>query len=118
MSTVGIDLVDVDRFAGVLERRPALAMRLFTDNERRDAKDAPERLAARFAAKEAWLKSVHAGVGAVAWRDIEVVRDGRGAPSLRLGQRASELAASAGVTAFAVSLTHTATTAGAVVVAS
>ncbi len=117
MSGVGIDVVDVARFEDVLARRPSVATRLFTEAERRDARDVPQRLAARFAAKEAWLKSVRAGVGAAPWRDIEVVRGADGAPSLQLGPRATSLAQRAGVESFDVSLTHSAMTAAAVVVA-
>ncbi len=62
---VGIDLVDVARFALALERHPRLAERLFTDGERRDAKGRPERLAARFAAKEAVLKTFGVGCTAI-----------------------------------------------------
>jgi holo-[acyl-carrier protein] synthase len=115
---VGIDLVDVERFAALLARRPGVLERLFTEVERRDAGARPERLAARFAAKEAVLKSLSVGVGAAPWRAIEVRRDPSGAPRLALSGAAAELAARRGVGAWHVSLTHTATSAGAVVVAS
>ena len=115
---MGIDLVDVGRFARLLERRPRLAERLFTEGERRDAAMRPERLAARFAAKEAVLKSLRVGVGAAPWRAIEVRRDVGGAPALTLWGAAATLAADRGVGTWHLSLTHTATCAGAVVVAS
>ncbi len=115
---VGVDLVDVERFALALSRRPRIAERLFTDDERRDAASRPERLAARFAAKEAVLKSLRVGVGAAPWHSIEVRRDPSGAPSLRLHGAAAELAARAGVVRFDLSMTHTRLSAGAVVVAS
>ena len=64
---VGIDAVDIPRFADLLERRPALAARLFTAGERSYAaglaKPAPS-LAARFAAKEAVMKALGVGLGA------------------------------------------------------
>ena len=115
---VGIDLVDVDRFAALMARRPRVVERLFTDAERRDAHARPERLAARFAAKEAVLKSLRVGVGAAPWRAIEVRRDPDGAPRLALSGAAAALAADRGVARWHLSLTHTATSAGAVVVAS
>ena len=115
---VGVDVVDVARFALALRRRPRLVGRLFTENEQRDAKDATERLAARFAAKEAVLKSLHVGLGAVAWRSIEIRSEANGAPRVELHAQALELARACGVARMDVSLSHTHTTAAAVVVAS
>jgi len=115
---VGVDLVDVARFALALERHPRLAERLFTDGERRDAKSRPERLAARFAAKEAVLKTFNVGVGATTWRSIEVLTNEAGAPSVLLHGSANELARAAGVTTLHLSMTHTDLTAAAFVVGS
>lgn len=115
---VGVDLVDVARFKLALERHPRLLDRLFTDGERRDANARPERLAARFAAKEAVLKTFRVGVGATPWRSIEVTTDDAGAPSVLLHGTANDLARAAGVSALHLSLTHTQTTAAAFVVGS
>ena len=122
---VGVDAVDVDRFRRVLERRPTLAERVFTDGERADAgavRDPAERLAARFAAKEAVMKALGSGLGSFGLRDVEVVRApgtgaAAGAPSLHLVARAAELALARRVTRWHVSLTHTSHVAMAVVVA-
>lgn len=113
---IGIDVVDVARFADVLERRPSVATRLFTDQERLDAAEQPARLAARFAAKEAVLKTFRVGVGAAAWRDIEVVRAASGAPSIALHGAAQALARQAGISQLLVTLSHTDLTAAAFVV--
>ncbi|HUY16431.1 MAG TPA: holo-ACP synthase [Acidimicrobiales bacterium] len=115
---VGVDLVDVARFTLALERHPRLAERLFTEGERRDAKARPERLAARFAAKEAVLKTFRVGIGAAPWRSIEVTTDDAGAPSVVLHAPALELARAAGVETLHLSLTHTQLTAAAFVVGS
>jgi len=112
---VGLDLVDVDRFARALERRPSLAQRLFTEAEQSTKR--PERLAVRFAAKEAVLKALGSGIGSMAFRDIEVVLLPSGAPTLVLHGRAAEIAASRGVRSWQISLSHTDATAGAVVIA-
>lgn len=114
---VGLDLVDVDRFAAMLARRSRLAGRLFTEVERAEAAERPERLAARFAAKEAALKSLGEGLGAAAWREIEVRRADSGQPYLVLEGEAARMAERHGVTRWRLSLSHTATTAAAVVVA-
>jgi len=117
---VGIDLVDVGRLSSAMARRPGLAARIFTPAER----DSPaagsrlaERLAARFAAKEATMKALGVGLGAFRLRDVEVVTDASGCPSLRLHGAARERASGLGVGALAVSLSHTAKVATAVVVA-
>lgn len=122
---VGVDAVDVDRFRRVLARRPTLVERVFTDGERADAaavRDPAERLAARFAAKEAVMKALGSGLGSFGLRDVEVVRAPgssatAGAPSLRLAARAAELASVRRVTRWHLSLTHTSHVAMAVVVA-
>lgn len=113
---VGVDVVDVPRFALALERHPRLLARLFTDQERLDAKQRPERLAARFAAKEAVLKTLHVGIGGTSWRSIEILRASDGAPSVELHGTALELAERRGVTHLHVSMTHTPLTAAAFVV--
>ena len=103
-----------------LERTPSIVGRVFTDAEAADAErggDRAERFAARFAAKEAVLKALGSGLGSVPLHAIEVRRAESGAPSVRLLGAAAELAASRGVGSLLVSLTHTATTAAAVAVA-
>lgn len=112
---VGVDAVDVVRFRRVLDRRPSLASRCFTASEQSDADASADRcqsLAARFAAKEAVMKSLGSGLGAFAWTDVEVTRaPGTGAtrhaPSLELRGGAALLAGERGAGRFHVSLTHT-----------
>ncbi len=120
MLGIGIDAVDIGRFREVLDRRPRLAHRLFTDAEQaygaRSLDPAP-RLAARWAAKEAVMKALGVGLGAFAFSDVEVVSAPSGAPSLVLRGAAAALADRQGVSAWRLSLTHTATLAGAVAVA-
>jgi holo-[acyl-carrier protein] synthase len=121
---VGVDAVDVDRFRRVLARRPGLAGRVFTPAERAEAArraDPTERLAARFAAKEATLKALGAGLGRFPLADVEVVAAGPpgapGPPTLRLGAAAAAAARGAGVARLHLSLTHTGHVALAFVVA-
>lgn len=117
---VGIDLVDVDRFRATLERTPSIRERMFTPGERAYAEaaaDPAERFAARFAAKEAVMKALGVGLGAFGFHDVEVTRDEGGCPSLVVRGPAEALARDRGVRSFELSLTHTATAAGAIVVA-
>jgi holo-[acyl-carrier protein] synthase len=116
---IGVDAVDVARMRGVLERTPTFRER-FTEGERADAEqrnDPSERYAARFAAKEAVMKALGVGLGAFGFHDVETVLAESGAPSLVLRGPAKDLADAAGVTRWHLSLTHTATTAVAMVIA-
>lgn len=115
---VGVDVVDVARFTRVLQRRPRLIARLFTQRERDDAAERPERLAARFAAKEAVLKALGSGLGDASFLSIEVRRQASGAPEVVLHDRAITLARARGITELHLSLSHTATTATAFVIGS
>jgi holo-[acyl-carrier protein] synthase len=117
---IGLDTVDIGRFRRALDRRPRLAERVFTARERADMADRADPgpgLAARFAAKEAAMKAMGVGLGAVRLAEIGVVRAPSGAPFLETTGRAAARAAALGVAVFRVSLTHTDTQAGAVVVA-
>lgn len=116
--TVGVDLVGVRRFAGLLARRgDLLTDRVFSARELADAAGSPRRLAARFAAKEATAKALGVGIGPVAWRDVEVRTAVDGGPRLRLRGAAARLAAARHLTDWTVSLSHDGTSAVAVVVA-
>ncbi len=117
---VGIDAVDLARFARVLGRRANLADRLFTAGElayARAAADPVPRLSTRFAAKEAVMKALGVGLGAFGFHDVEVVRVGLGAPWLALAGGAEVLARTAGVQRWHLSLSHTDQVAVALVVA-
>lgn len=120
MIGIGVDLVEVDRLRTTLARTPTLVDKLFTPGERtyaQSANDPTQRFAARFAAKEAVMKALGVGLGAVDWHDIEVVRNAEGAPELVITGRALELAADLGVQRWKLTMTHTATMAEAIAVA-
>jgi len=120
MLGIGTDLVDIDRFRTVLARTPAVADRMFRPAERAYAERADDpaaRLAARFAVKEATLKSLGLGLGAMKLSDIEVVRHDDGHPALRLHGRAVSVAAAHGAARFLVTISHTDHLATATVVA-
>jgi len=106
---VGIDVVDIDRFRRSLQRTPTMRRRLFTDTEldfvASQADPAPS-LAARFAAREAVMKSLGLGLGAFGFHDVWVARAESGAPSLVVTGPAAELASAAGVTRWHLSLSH------------
>ena len=119
---VGIDLVEIARVRKLVEGKGDRALRrLFTDAELAYANrrgDPIPHLAARVAAKEATFKAFgrHDGARSIAWKEMEVISAADGNPTLRLHGTAATLAISLGVTRMWVSLSHTESTAGAVVV--
>ena len=111
---IGVDVVDLARFERALSRTPALAPRLFTDDEREGR--ALRSLAGRFAAKEAFMKALGVSTG-VRWHDMRVVSDEHGNPSLNLSGAAASLAEERGITRVHLSMSHDAGVAIAYVVA-
>ena len=106
---VGIDLVMVSRIASSLEHfGERFLHRIFTPGEIAYAMAAPaltvERLAGRFAAKEAAMKALGLAGRGVGWRQIEVTTSDSGAPELQLHGEARALAVAAGD--LALSLSH------------
>jgi holo-[acyl-carrier protein] synthase len=107
---IGADIVDVARLEVSLQRGPGFAAEVFTEEERRycEAQARPPlHYAARFAAKEAFLKALGLGLfSGVELRDIEVLRDLEGRPRFRLGDSAASALARAGGAAPLLSLSH------------
>lgn len=110
---VGVDLVDLARFAAVVDRTPAVRERLFTVLER--SLPVP-RLGARFAAKEAVAKALGAPAG-LGWQDVEVRLDDDGRPAVAVRGTVAAVAGRLGVRRWHLSLSHGTGTAVAVVVA-
>jgi len=106
---LGVDLVEVARVRDLLGRYgDAFRRRCFTDHEWEYAgrfRDPSTRLAARFAGKEAVMKSLGTGWRRLRWTDIEIT--GGGAPRVNLAGRAAERAETIGVTNVLVTITHT-----------
>lgn len=110
MIGLGVDAVDITRFAKALGRTPRLAERVFTDDERRLASrraDSSATLAARFAVREATMKALGVGLGAFDWKDVSIDSATDGRPTLRVDGRAAALAERRGVKHWHVSISHT-----------
>ena len=106
---IGIDVVDIARFAESLERTPSLREKLFTAAE---ASKPIQSLAARFAAKEALAKALSVGHG-LPWHDAEVINHENGKPDFLFRGEIAELVDGAKVH---LSLSHDAGIASAMVV--
>ncbi|HEX7289343.1 MAG TPA: holo-[acyl-carrier-protein] synthase [Candidatus Angelobacter sp.] len=117
----GVDIAEVPRIRAAVERfGNRFLERVFTPEEVRycTAKANPaERLAARFAAKEAGMKALGTGLRlGITWHDVEVVRQPGGRPAIRFTGKAAEFAERLGCKRAHLSLTHTAEQAMAFVV--
>ena len=107
---MGIDICPISRIEDIVDRQGDLfTNRVFTQEERDHAKKGKkvtgERLAARWAAKEAAIKALGAP-GGLKWHDMEVANSPDGAPSLILRGAAKEHADSIGVERVHISLSH------------
>jgi len=118
---IGLDLVELDRFTALYgSLDPAILDRCFTQAEQQDVgvgTDQLARLAVRFAAKEAILKVLGGLQDGIALTDISVAATLVGAPFVELSGGASLAANTRGISAWHISLAHTAHTAAAVAVA-
>ena len=109
----GIDLVDFPRIGQMVERHGERFMnRIFTPAEQAYAesnKNKTEKLAGRFAAKEAILKLLGTGWrGKIAWTDIEVINNRAGQPQVTISGEVEKIAGKLGIKHISVSITHTA----------
>jgi holo-[acyl-carrier protein] synthase len=104
---LGVDLIDIDRIAQALHRHPQrFRRRILTDREDRYCGDRVERVAGRWAAKEAVSKVLGLGVRGVGWREIEVLPNFAGQPQVLLHGRAAARAARLGIGDVTVSISH------------
>ena len=121
---IGTDLVEVDRIKKELASHGEKFIdMLFTESERTyctrtdNVAIQAQCFAARFAAKEAFLKALGSGLrGGLHWKDIEVVNNELGKPEIRMQNTAQEICENAGINGIYVSLSHTKESAIAVVV--
>ena len=111
----GIDLVDFERIEQMLVRhKQRFLNRVFTAKEQAQAfelvdKNQSQRLAGRFASKEAILKLLGTGWrGKIAWTDMEITNNALGQPEVTLSGQVEKIAKDAGVGNIMLSITHTA----------
>ncbi len=107
MLAVGVDIIEVARIERSIEKLGQRFLdRIFTNQEQAYCEGRPERLAGRFAVKEAVGKALGIGIGDVRWQEIEVINDPRGRPTLTLHGEAKELAVSLGLRSWSISMSH------------
>ena len=118
---IGTDLAEVARIqASRLRFQDRFLNRVYTPAEIRYAlskANVDERLAGRFAAKEAAMKALGTGLsGGITWKDFEVAREPSGRPTLHLTGVAAQRALHIGAVRIHLSITHTSALAMAVVI--
>jgi holo-[acyl-carrier protein] synthase len=117
---IGTDIIETERLRQKLERKPAMAQKIFSERERAycEKQKYPEQgLAARFAAKEAFLKALGSGwVAPMEFYEIEVLNNEAGKPYIELTGKTKRIVEAKGNFRMLVSLSHVKAMATAVVV--
>ena len=116
---IGIDMIEVDRVAGKIGKDEGFRELVFSETEIEYCEPKANKYqhyAARFAAKEAFLKAIGTGwVTGTAFNEIEVIHDANGRPFLHLLGSTAKLATEMGITKISVSLSHISNAASAIV---
>lgn len=117
---IGIDIIEVDRIAHVMQRTPRFKNRIYSQPEieycERQAQPA-QHYAARFAAKEAFFKALGTGYRAgLTFQEISIELNQLGKPVIILHGKSAEIAQQEGCEIIHLSLSHTANYACAVVI--
>lgn len=116
--STGIDVIEIERIAHAHKRfGERFLHRVYTPAEIDYCRGRAQSLAGRFAAKEAVSKALGIGIRHISWRDIEILPDPRGKPTVHLHGRAAQVAETWGFAGFDVSITHSRTDAVVMVVA-
>jgi len=103
----GIDIIEIERFVTAFKRQTKLSERLFTARELENLLGKGiQSYAARFAGKEAVLKTLGTGLRGLSWHDIEILSDISGEPLVYLSPRAMELVSARGGFQVRISLSH------------
>jgi holo-[acyl-carrier protein] synthase len=110
--SIGIDIVEVYRIRETISRTPRFVERVYTMRERDYCESkgaaAAQSYAARFAAKEAFLKALKTGWrGKITWHDMEILNDAQGVPKLEIKAEAKNILENLGANQIHLSLSHT-----------
>ena len=107
MQYIGIDIIEIDRVRRVIARwGENFLRRVYTEPELKLYHQKPSSLAARFAGKEAVVKALGVNNKGIRWREIEILSDSYGKPSVHLHGKAQNQANNLGLNNIAISLSH------------
>ncbi len=117
---IGTDIIEVERIRGFIAKGEAFKNRVFTEQEiaySDSFRDPAPFYAARFSAKEAFVKALGTGFTAgIGFNQIEVYHVELGKPEIRLSGKAKEVAEAKGIIKIFVSISHVKDWANAVVI--
>jgi len=105
MHHTGVDIIEIARIRRIVERwGKRFLHRIYTESELKICREKPERLASRFAGKEAVMKALGTGVRGISWREIEIIAEPSGKPVVNLYGKAQVKADSLGLENLDISL--------------
>lgn len=114
---IGLDSIEISRVVKAMEKEH-FVHRIFTEREIAQLDSSKRRGASDFAGKEAVVKALGTGFAGIEAREIEILRNEKGAPYVRLHGAAKEKAEELGIVDWKISITNTKELAMAYVVAS
>ena len=107
MSHIGIDIIEITRIDRAIARwGERFLQRIYTETELKLYRHKLSSLAARFAGKEATLKALSPPCKCLSWREIEILSEPNGKPSVYLYGKAQNRAKNLGLNSLAISLSH------------
>ncbi len=107
MAYLGVDLIEIDRIEGALERwGDKFLHRVYTPREIQYYSRKASVLAVRFAGKEAVMKVLGTGTRGVGWKEIEILHLESGKPVVHLHGRALKKAREMGIAEIEISMSH------------
>ena len=108
MLCTGVDIIETSRIRKMVDRWGKRFLdRVYTESELMICRSRPERLASRFAGKEAVMKALGTGARGISWREIEIASESSGKPVVNLYGKAQEKAESLGLEELSISLSDT-----------
>ena len=104
---IGVDIIEIARIEKAVARwGDRLLNRVYTESELKLYRNEPSSLAARFAGKEAVIKALSSQATYLSWKEIEILSESNGKPSLRLYGKAQSQARILGLDRLDISLSH------------
>ncbi len=106
---VGTDIIEISRIKKVIDKHPGFVNRLFSEEEKEYYEYKqwnPQNIAGGFSAKEAVFKAMGTGLHKFKWKEIEIIRDEKGKPFVKLNGKVKEFADSNYIGLIHISVTH------------
>ena len=107
MHHIGIDIIEIARIEkAITQWGENFLHRVYTEPELKLYRKKPSSLAARLAGKEAVIKALVAPAKDIGWREIEILSDPSGKPSVHLSGKAQAQADSLGLDKLTITISH------------